>query len=65
MFVYSGPKDSRNRTFCAHHVNRTFTVAESGKIQNRRMQEYNCRHTIIPFSGNKKQFKKRRGTVKV
>lgn len=62
-FIYSGPQDSRNRPFCKSHVNLVFTESEASRLQNQRMQEYNCRHTLIPFVGSESERMARRGVV--
>lgn len=55
-FRYGGPKDLRNRQFCAQHVNKVFSLAEIlkmpppsrlGPIQYA-MAGYNCRHIFRP-----------------
>ena len=51
-FVFLGPKDSKNRAFCAEHVNRTFNKREAKYIQEQLMGFYNCRHRLYGVHNN-------------
>jgi hypothetical protein len=57
QWLYMGPKDAKNREFCARHAGKTYTTAEVAKLDNGTklmpVSKYgggwNCRHILIPF----------------
>ena len=49
-FYYAGPKDEKNREYCAEHVGKAYTVDEAGPIQAEIMGFYNCRHRLEPIT---------------
>jgi len=56
-FLYMGPRDIKNRPFCALHAGKVYTAAQVGKLNNGTklmpVSKYgggwNCRHILIPF----------------
>ena len=58
-FLYAGPKDERNREFCAQRVNLIFTKAQIATWDNGQglpadiyCGGYNCRHELVPVRQN-------------
>lgn len=56
-FLYDGPKDDKNRPFCAENVGKTFSLAEIESLENDQggpaltdLGGYNCRHEWRPVS---------------
>lgn len=49
-FIYQGPKDSKNREYCAARVHKVYTKVEAARVQNVINKFYNCRHELIPIS---------------
>jgi hypothetical protein len=54
-FLYSGPKDKKNRDFCSERVGKTFTLAEISKMNNGQslpvlefLGGWRCRHVLSP-----------------
>lgn len=61
-FLYAGPKDERNRPFCAERVNKTFSREEIATWDNGQglpadifCGGYNCRHELVPVSVSRSQ----------
>lgn len=57
VFVYTGPKDERNRPFCAKRVGKAFTTKQIGKMVNGQGIPVleggggnRCRHSWVPAS---------------
>jgi len=58
-FLYRGPKDIKNRTFCEARVGKVFTLAEIQQMVNGTGPEppliygggWNCRHVFTPIPG--------------
>lgn len=49
-FYYAGPKDEKNREYCAEHVGKAYTLSEAEPIQAEIMSFYNCRHRLEPIT---------------
>lgn len=49
-FYYAGPRDEKNREYCAEHVGKAYTKEEAVAIQAEIMSFYNCRHRLEPIS---------------
>jgi hypothetical protein len=57
LFLYRGPRDVKNRPFCAEHVGKTLTAGQIGQLDNGKGQPkpvsiygggWNCRHVWTP-----------------
>lgn len=59
-YVYSGARDSVNRPYpCAIYANKVIPPAKAAELMGERLRLYNCRHTIIPFTGTEAEAKAR------
>lgn len=58
-YVYSGPKDSRNRDTCSKYANKVITRKKAFELMALRDGFYNCRHSIIPFTGTEEEARAR------
>lgn len=61
-FLYAGPKDERNRPFCAERVNKVFSREQIATWDNGQglpadifCGGYNCRHELVPVNVNRSQ----------
>lgn len=59
FFLYTGPDDKITRPFCQEHVNKAYTLAELGDLDNGQglpvpqyLGGYNCRHYLVPLDSN-------------
>lgn len=48
-YLYLGPKDSKNRPFCAARVDRALTQ-EAADSMTGTQERYNCRHNLVPVT---------------
>jgi hypothetical protein len=58
-YIYSGPKDSRNRDTCFKYANKVITKKKAFELMALRDGFYNCRHSIIPFTGTEEEARAR------
>lgn len=57
-FIYAGPKDEKNRPYCAEHVGKVYTMEEAQAIQAEINTFYNCRHSLDPITKEEYEAKK-------
>lgn len=63
-FLYAGPRDERNRPFCAERVNKVFSREQISQWDNGQglpadifCGGYNCRHELVPVNVNRSQIR--------
>ena len=64
-FLYAGPRDERNRPFCAERVNKVFSREQISQWDNGQglpadifCGGYNCRHELVPVNVNRGQIQR-------
>lgn len=49
-YLYSGPKDSKNRAECGHFVNHKYSSSQLDELTSYRLGFWNCRHVLVPLT---------------